>query len=88
MLFFGFVFTHLQNTNIFSLFSDVTNEATVADIICPLCKMKFTKKANLKSHHQSVHEKLKFECEICHGKYSKKYNLTRHVCKGNKKNME
>jgi transposase-like protein len=49
---------------------------------CPICKKEFTKKYNLKVHHDSVHLKLKsFECTICGNTFSQKVHLSKHLLK-------
>ena len=45
------------------------------DRTCNICGEKFTKFANLRRHHQRVHEGVKVTCEICQKRVS---NIDKH----------
>ena len=48
---------------------------TPRDRTCNVCGEKFTKFANLRRHHQRVHEGVKVSCEICQKRVS---NIDKH----------
>ena len=45
------------------------------NLTCNICGDKFTKFANLKRHHQRVHEGVKTSCEVCQKRVS---NIDKH----------
>ncbi len=48
---------------------------------CDICDKQFTRKANLRTHCESVHSGRKYQCDICLAKYSREWYLTEHKTK-------
>ena len=46
---------------------------------CDQCEYKATKKGSLKSHIESVHEKVQYPCNQCEYKATQNGNLKRHI---------
>ena len=47
-------------------------------IQCPDCEYQATQKANLYTHHKSVHMGRKFQCRECEYQATQKVHLVRH----------
>jgi KRAB domain-containing zinc finger protein len=55
------------------------NQRDHQNIICLICKKKFTSSSCLKIHNDSVHKKIRFQCEKCLRKYSSPQSLRKHI---------
>jgi len=49
------------------------------DYTCNLCNKEFSKRSNLRTHIQSVHEGIRYKCEICDKELSTLGNKTLHM---------
>ena len=47
--------------------------------ICLICNKSFSKKSLLKTHEESIHKKIKFDCQECGKQYTRSHSLTNHI---------
>ena len=49
------------------------------DYPCNQCEYKATKQGHLKTHIESVHEKVKYPCNQCGKQFTQEFTRKRHV---------
>ena len=57
----------------------LSTEEKIKPFKCDFCEASFSKNSNLKTHVETIHEKIKYVCERCPASYGRKYLLTKHI---------
>ena len=61
--------------------SKLSADEKIKPFKCDFCEASFSKNSNLKTHVETIHEKIKYVCERCPASYGRKYLLSKHIKK-------